>query len=178
MFTQAVGLGFSRGPVGAATTRRGAAMADIFCNGCGLVYDSHVYPCPRCQRCARCGTYCKAGENQCSLCEYPSDAQKVAEEEKKLDPLLPANAKAIRSLAIVWENGVLMGRLNLRGKLFVALFCGVYFGVVLGETADVEGFWLRASIQGVCGLVLYVLFLGFLRLLRHGWFRWLLRDKP
>lgn len=146
-------------------------MADIYCCGCGLIFDSEFAPCPRCQRCSLCGTKWPASAEKCPCCAYPTDAEAKAELVKRLDPTLPANRKAIRSLEIDWENSLL--RLNFLGMLVQGLLLGVILGGLL-VARDHVSLWL---VYPLGGILLYSWNRAFFRLLRQGWFRWLLRSK-
>jgi hypothetical protein len=148
-------------------------MADIFCNCCGLVFESRIVPCPRCMRCSRCGTKCPKGATNCPSFEHALDAASLDELEKRLDPTVSANRKTIRSCERDWENGQLMERLNFWGHAVFAVLAAMW--VVLPEllkAAGIENMWVRVLV----GTFLTIAsLLGFFRLLRQGWLRVLLR---
>src|SRR5262249_9600467 len=148
-------------------------MADIFCNNCGLVFDSRIVPCPRCQRCCRCGAKCPAGADRCPAFDHALDDEALAKLERGLDPSSPANQKFIRWRQRAWADSQLFERLNLRGHLLFALLTTVCT-MALSEVLAAAGInvWVRA-ILGT--LVLIVCLRVFLRLLRRDWSRGLLR---
>ena len=150
-------------------------MADIFCNNCGLVFDSRVLPCPRCRRCSRCGTRCPKGVERCPRFEHASDADALAELERNLDPSLSANQKTIRWCQRAWENSRLIERLSIWGHLAAALLITICMHVLseLLLTVGIHNLWIRVL---VCTLAMFASWLAFLHLLRRGWLRWLLHD--
>lgn len=151
-------------------------MADVFCINCGLIFDSHVVPCPRCLRCCRCGMKCPRGTTKCPNCGHPSDLESLGELEKKLDPTLPTNQKTIRSCEWEWENDQLVERFNFWGQLVLALLgavCTMLLDALL-MGAGIQDIWIRGP---VCVLTLVASLRGFFTLLRRGWFRGLFREK-
>jgi hypothetical protein len=100
-------------------------MADIFCNNCGLIFDSRIVPCPRCQRCSRCGATCPAGADRCPAFDHALDEEALAELERGLDPSSPANQKIIRWCQRAWADSQLFGRLSIWCHLLFALLTTV-----------------------------------------------------
>jgi hypothetical protein len=150
-------------------------MADIFCNNCGLVFHSHIVPCPRCLRCSRCGSKCPKGAASCPAFAHPLDAESLAELEQQLDPGLTRNQRAIRSCEKDWANEQLLKRLNVWGHAVLALHGLLCLHVVLWLLwAAIQNLWISVLLATAFA---FVSSLGFFRLLRGGWFRVLLRKE-
>jgi len=148
-------------------------MADIFCNNCGLVFDSRIMPCPRCRRCSRCGAKCPAGADRCPRFDHALDDETLAELQRRLDPSSPANRKIIRWCQTGWADSQLFGGLNIWAHLLFALLTTACT-MALNEALTAAGIslWVRAALGAFVFLVCLRVFLC---LLRWIWSRGLLR---
>jgi hypothetical protein len=161
--------------------RESRTMADIFCNCCGAIYDSHVRVCPRCRRCPLCGAVVQDGAEHCTTFDHAYVDAKMAGLEKQLDPALPANQKTIRWLERAWENE----------QQYLRVMQRLNFWKVIALTILVSPILTFASI-GLCwaiglddwsplglGLLLFLLAFHVVlpRLLQQGYLHWLLRPE-
>ena len=152
-------------------------MAAIVCYGCGNVFDSHAMACPRCNRCPECGTKHRERTEACRSCGHPADALALAELEQRLDPALPRNEKAIRWLDDDWESEQIWGRVYF-WRLFALVpplvlilhFIALGFRVVTGLGTGWMNFLVLTPFM-------VLVFWCLPRLLRRGWFPWLLREQ-
>ena len=149
-------------------------MADIYCLGCGSIFDARSISCPHCRRCCNCGTKQAEGAASCPSCGYPKDEASINEKELTLDPRLPANAREIRTIHRGLEREKLISQINfwkLCTLIVLATPISMFISLEVLKATGLNHRWAA----GASGLFVVATYWLLVRFLEKGKLRWFLR---